>query len=279
MDSSRWRPSPRTLCRVRALALLIACAEAPAAQEAPRHALPPVTVRGAALDAVEKSYRRMVRGMDHFERRRAAVAPGAALRFKLLPRQRGTDMDRIVLEVIGTTFSRRVPVAADHTFVLGRDPRAWQEDAVVSPDRRRLSMTWRTEIRTPGLPAGTRRLGDLRLECEVGLEAGLVSNSSPLGRIADVFRDTTSYCDRPDTQYLFFAERPLFSVTLVAGARREVLPLERLYAGASDDPRLADDLPYCDCEVLVDRTYYLPLGDHGWPDDTRVEFEYMDTPP
>jgi hypothetical protein len=35
-------------------------------------------------------------------------------------------------------------------------------------------------------------------------------------------------------------------------------------------------LPYCDCEVLVDRTYYLPLGDTSWPDDTLVEFEYMD---
>ena len=33
---------------------------------------------------------------------------------------------------------------------------------------------------------------------------------------------------------------------------------------------------YCDCEVLVDRTYVLPLGDLSWPDDTRVEFEYMD---
>ena len=33
-----------------------------------------------------------------------------------------------------------------------------------------------------------------------------------------------------------------------------------------------------DCEVLVDRTYFLPLGDRSWPDDTRVEFEYMDDP-
>jgi hypothetical protein len=141
-------------------------------------------------------------------------------------------------------------------------------------------MTWRTEIRTPGWPEGVRRLGDLRLECEVGLVADLVSNDSPvIGRIADLFRTPKGYCDRPDTMYLFFAERPLFSVTLVAGARREVLSIDRLYAMASDDPGLKDDLPYCDCEVLLDRTYFLPLGDHGWPDDTRVEFEYMDDRP
>jgi hypothetical protein len=239
-----------------------------------------ITITGTHRDPVEKSYRRMLQGMDYFEQERAARAPGAALRFKLLPRKPGTDMDHITLEVIGHSFDYRVPVAPDHTFVLARDPKALEEDAVVSTNRRRLSMTWRTEIRTPGWPEGVRRLGDLRLECEVGLVADLVSNDSPvIGRIADLFRTPKGYCDRPDTMYLFFAERPLFSVTLVAGARREVLSIDRLYAMASDDPGLKDDLPYCDCEVLLDRTYFLPLGDHGWPDDTRVEFEYMDDRP
>ena len=138
-------------------------------------------------------------------------------------------------------------------------------------------MTWRTEIRTPGLPPDTRRLGDLRLECEVGLEADLVSNSaSVFGRIANALSDVLGYCQRKEARYLFFADRPLFAVTLVAGPRREVLPIDRLYASASDDPRLSQDLPYCDCEVLIDRTYFVPLGDTSWPDDTRVEFEYMD---
>jgi hypothetical protein len=29
---------------------------------------------------------------------------------------------------------------------------------------------------------------------------------------------------------------------------------------------------------LLDRTYYVPIWDKGWPDDTLVEFEYMDDP-
>jgi len=245
----------------------------------PKEALPQVTVTGTSTDPVEKSYRKMVRGMDYFDKARAALAPDASLRFKLLPRKPGTRMEHIALELIGTTFDYRVPVAADRTFVLERDPKALQEDAVVSPNRKRLSMTWRTEIRTPGLPPDTRRLGDLRLECLVGLEAGLVSNLSLVARLADLFTDSRSYCGRKEARYLYFAERPLFSVTLVAGARREVLPVDRLYATASDDPDFKSDLPYCDCEVLVDRTYFLPLGDAGWPDDTRVEFEYMDDSP
>lgn len=260
------------------IALAAACT-AVGAQEPPRQAPQQITITGTSRQAVEKSYRKMVQGMDYFERARAAIAPDASLRFKLLPRKPGTDMDSIVLEVIGSTFSYAVPIAPDRTFVLERDAKAMEDDAVVSTNRRRLSMTWRTEIRTPGLPAHIRRLGDIRLECEVGLEADLVSNSSPMRRVYDMFTDSKGYCDRKDTMYLNFAERPLFSVTLVAGARREVLPIDRLYAMASDDPGLKQDLPYCDCEMLVDRTYFLPLGDHSWPNDTRVEFEFMDDRP
>ena len=259
------------------MALVAACTTVHA-QEKPK-ALPKVNITGTASDPVEKSYRKMIRGMDYFEKARTAFAPEASLRFKLLPRKPGTDMDHILLEVVGNTFSYELPIAADHTFVLQRDPKALSEDAVVSPNRKRLSMTWRTDIRTPGLAPNTRRLGDLRLECQVGLEADLVSNTNPIARIAELFTDSRSYCDRKDSRYLYFAERPLFSVTLVDGARREVLPIDQLYATASDDPGLKDELPYCDCEMLVDRTYHLPLGDHSWPDDTRVEYEYMDGRP
>jgi hypothetical protein len=97
-----------------------------------------------------------------------------------------------------------------------------------------------------------------------------------IGWIAAALADTPTYCDDKAPRYLFFADRPLFSVTLVAGARREVLPITQLYANASDDPGLPNDLPDCDCEVLIDRTYFLPLGDRSWPDDALVEFEFME---
>jgi len=263
-----------------AMQFALLAAAAPAwAQDKPKGSavLPPVTITAAPNNAVEKPYRKMIRGMDTFERLRAAMAPNAALRFKLLKRKRETDIDHIVLEIVGSTVAMPVDVAPDRTFTLPRDRKAYDEDAVVTPDRRKQSMTWRADIRTPGLPPNTRRLGDLRLECRVGLEADLVSNSNTLGgMIANLFTDPVNYCGRKDARYLFFSDRPLFSVALVAGARREVLPVNELYAAASDDPGLKYDLPYCDCEVLVDRTYFMPLGDRSWPDDTLVEFEYMD---
>lgn len=259
----------------------VACcvlASAAALAQAPAKQLGSVTVTGMA-HPVEKSYRRMVEGMDLFERMHA-LAPNAQLRYKLLPRKRGTNMDDIQLEVVGNTFSTRVPVAPDRTFTLPRDPTAWAENAAVLPNRRELTMTWRTEIRTPGLPPGTRRLGDLRLECLVGIQAGLVSNTSSklMQQLSGLLTDPFRYCGQKYARYLFFADRPVFSVTLVAGNRREVLPIDALYASASDDPGLPQDLPFCDCEVLVDRTYFLPLGDKSWPDDTLVQFEYMEDP-
>ena len=39
------------------------------------------------------------------------------------------------------------------------------------------------------------------------------------------------------------------------------------------------DLQYCDCQVMLDRTFYAPIWDKSWPDDTLVEFEYMEDAP
>jgi hypothetical protein len=181
------------------------------------------------------------------------------------------------MEVIGSTIAFPVALSLDNTFTLERNAKAFDENAQVIPNRKSQTMTWRSDIRTPGLPPNTRRLGDLRLECRVGMEAGLISNSSNLiGRIAQALTDTPAYCDRKSPLYLFFADQSLFSVALVRGSWREVLSIDKLYASASDDPNLKSDLPYCDCEVLIDRTYVLPLGDKSWPDDTLVEFDYMD---
>lgn len=261
-------------------AIVLACGTVHAADRqektgAAATTLPAVEV-SALRDPVEKSYRKIVRGMDLFEQKRSSFAPNASLRFKLLPRSRDTNMDGIALNIVGERVAIPVPVASDNTFALQRSERALKEDAVVMPDRKARSMTWRTEIRTPGLPPGTRRLGDLRLECLVGMEADLVSEARDLlGRMIRALT-TTGYCNQREPHYLFFAERPLWSATLVAGNRREVLSIDSLYAGITRDPMTPTDLQYCDCEVLLDRTYYAPLGDPSWPNDTLIVFEYMD---
>src|SRR5688572_31709025 len=82
-----------------------------------------ITVTGFG-DPVDKSYRKMISGMDLFERNRA-MAPAASLRFKLLPRRNDTNMKRIDLEIVGETFAITVPLAQDNTFTLDRMRKAW----------------------------------------------------------------------------------------------------------------------------------------------------------
>jgi len=233
-------------------------------------------VVNAVRHPVDKSYRKMVKGMDLFERMHA-MAPNATLRYRLFPRKRDTNMDAIALHVVADDVDLPVSVASDHTFTLGRYARALDENAAVRSERKAGSMTWRAEVRTPGLASDTRRLGDLRLECLVGMEAGLVSHYPSLfGRLMDLIEDGRDFCNRSSVPYLFFADRPLFDVTLSSGARRQSVSVAQLYGGFAMGRAPKEDLPYCDCEVLLDRAYSLPLGERSWPDDTLVQFYYMD---
>jgi hypothetical protein len=253
---------------------------APAAAQAPPEATtsappPSVTVR-ATRDPVDKSYRKMIAGMDLFEQRHA-LAPQATLRFQLLPRLPRTTLDDVTLRVAGDNVTLPVPVAADRSFTLERNAQAWHEDAALIANRKTNSLTWRVRVRSPGVPPGLRRLGDLRLECLVGVKAGLVSNNSAwFAWLGELLQDPDRICNAPDGNYLFFAERPLFGVTLRDGARSSVLPFAMLYAGGT---QTADTLPFCDCQVLLDRSYYAPVWDHSWSDDTLLSFDDMDRDP
>jgi hypothetical protein len=222
---------------------------------------------------VDKSYRAMVGGVKLFEARQH-LHPGATLRFKLLPRQYDTKMDGIMMKIVGDSLSIPVVLAADQTFTIPINQKALDEDASVNTNRVAGSMTWRVEIRTPNLPKNTRRLGDLRMECEVGLEANLTSYGKILN---ELFRSSNGCAPTTGRSgYFFFADSPIFNVTLNHNGRRESLAINYLYAGlsnASAKPDFSDK----DCAVLLDRTFWLPLGDKSWPDDTLVEFEYMES--
>ncbi len=234
-----------------------------------------VTV-SSTRDPVDKSYRRMIKGMDRFEREHA-LAPQASLRFRLLPRLSTAKMTGITLRIAGDSVTIPVPVAEDNSFVLPRNDVALRQDAAVLANRKTNTMTWRVSVRTPGLPDNVRRLGDLRLECKVGMDAGLISNSAPIfGWLSNMLTDTDQVCSSPDGNYLFFAEQPIYGVTLHYGERRLALPFKLLYAAGDQTP---ETLPYCDCQVLLDRSYYAPIWDKNWPDDTLVEFDFMEGTP
>jgi hypothetical protein len=256
--------APLRLC---AIALFVLCSPAPAQDDA--------VVVSALRNPVKKSYSKMLQGAEHFKQHQY-LAPNAELRFKLLPRKPDTKMAGVRLQVADDHRTIPIKVAPDQTFTLEANAAALKENAQVMPNRRAGTLTWRADVRTPGLPPNVRRLGDLRLECEVGMKSGLISNYPRgfFGWLDGLITRNADYCHREAPRYLFFAERPIWSVTLVDGERREVLPVDLLYGGATRDPDWKKD-QHCDCEALFDHAYFVPLGDPSWPDDTLVQIEYM----
>src|SRR5436190_18237027 len=113
-----------------ASAICAAAPPEPAGGQAGGTLLRPMTVN-VMRDPVDKSYRKMVKGMDLFEEMRRH-APNATLRFKLLPRRPDTKMDGITLAIDAESVSVPVPVRADNTFTLDRHQKALDEDAVVT---------------------------------------------------------------------------------------------------------------------------------------------------
>jgi hypothetical protein len=222
----------------------------------------------------QKTLAQLLAAQHAFEEHRA-LAPQATLAFRLYARLDPADLDTLHLDWVAGDERRRVPLDDHHRFAL--DP-AWSapgapRDAVLQTNLPEGAVAWKVEVRTPGIGDDARRLGDLRLECEAdmfhgNLQRGIRSPS------AAIMAAEGELCLLDDAE-IYFAERPIFGVLLESGARRRRLPYR--YVHVSDGTMaLAGlfDWPY----ALRDRSFYLPLEDRSWPDDTRVVFDYMDAP-
>jgi hypothetical protein len=249
-----------------ATACLLCNTLAVAAQEAPMQV---VQVSGLA-DPDQQSYRRMIKGMDAFEKYRH-LAPQAELRYRLYPRLEGVRAKGTVLTIQGGNTSIPVALAEDLSFTLVRDEQALAEGAVVTTNRKDRSFAWGPEVRTPGLPPNTRRLGDIRLQCQIDRDARLlVGLKTPAYLLLEATLDLCSHTPR---QWFYYAERAVFGVTLVNGQRRQMLMSDVLYVNRL--PRVYHVF-YDMFPLLYERTFLVPVGDTGWPDDTLLEIEYMD---
>jgi hypothetical protein len=193
----------------------------------------------------------MLDGMDAFDHYHS-LAPQAELKFILRPQQPNLTGADLKLRIVGDSVNIEVPIAADYTFSVPRDESAAKYDADLRLSTKKGLFRWRPDIHTAGLPGGTRRLGDLRLECEVRwavdkFDASFIQLAYliPLGGV----------CHTSRSRIFYTTASPITGATLVSGSRREKLPVERLDA--------------------KDRTRYAPpLHDQSWPDDTLVEFEF-----
>ncbi|MBP1204584.1 hypothetical protein JOD97_002626 [Duganella sp. 1411] len=261
-----------------ALAMLLCLSASPARAAADRAAtepaIPVVEVPGTVDDRDEKSYRDILAGMDVFDRDRD-LAPGASLRFRVWPRQAGVSMDGLVLQIAGARTNIPVSLAADQTFVVPRHADAVNDNAVVQFNRKAKSLAWRADVRSPGVPPNARRLGDLLLECKVAMAGDLLAYvHHPINVMVTKLENA---CRTIPLNMFFFADRPVFSITLVDGERRAVMPAAMLHGPTA--PMMPSQEDWMLLRERVFMVKFKSLYDKGWSDATLLRFDYMDDEP
>jgi hypothetical protein len=201
-----------------------------------------------------KSYRHVMAGLDAFDEYHRLAPAVPVLRFRLYARGEveSGDQPAPALRIVGQDVSIPVPVSSNGAFSLPRNDAAYEQDADVILNRRSGKVRAEPEVLTPGLPENVRRLGDLRLECEVAI--AIAKTEIPfLARAAiNTVLLTSRWCAIAKVNYDFHI--PPGMGTLEGG---------RLVSGT----RSAD--------LKINAGHYtVPLGDTSWPDDTLVELHF-----
>jgi hypothetical protein len=197
-----------------------------------------------------KTYRAYVAGLTIHEKMKA-LAPQAPLRFLLRPQTATADLNGLTMRIVGENTRIAVPIAPDGTFAMPLDTAAAADGAEIVLNRRKGLFRWRPDIHSPGVPAGARRLGDLRLECEV---RWAIEQEEVPALMRTVFNAAGGACHSRQIQVDFLSTRPIAALELIAGNRRQAVAADRIEPGG--------------------QIYMPPLDDASWPDDTLLQFTY-----
>ena len=218
-----------------------------------------------------------VKASQAFAQRRD-LAPGATLRFVVVPRDATVPLSSIKLAIDDphrhdVSGDIAVPMADDGSFTLPAEVTSQASDgALLRSNQPAGSLHWRPLVETPGQPEDTRRLGDLRLECQAK-EAGRL-NRPDLPFFARIFGGSEISECASDDEHFFLAPAPLASVILDDGSRQ--LEIEPDRVAESSAGRLIPRTYHLFEDGWRQRSYSPPLGDMSWPNDTLVRFHYLD---
>ncbi|WP_146218945.1 hypothetical protein [Undibacterium pigrum] len=194
-----------------------------------------------------KSYRQMYKGLEAFDQKRQ-LAPDAILKFKLLPVSADISLHDLSMRIASDDDSVHVEVEPDGSFILPKNPRALQENADLLLNRKKGLFRWRPDIRSAGVPTDQRRLGDLRLECEIWWA---VENDSMPYETRNLFRLLGGACQSSIIDISYWSPKKLSAAYLVSKDRREKIQISQ------------DGLQFIP-----------PLYKKDWADASLIEFEF-----
>lgn len=201
------------------------------------------------------SYRAIVAGLDTFDEYHALAPKVPRLLFQARSRNGGPLRGEVPGAKLSgdDDFSLALPLDADARFEVPRNARAWDTKAELVLSRKRNEVRVWPDIRTPGLAANQRRLGDVRLECRVLI--AVAKKEAPFYAVALVNTllltgDWCSFLKDKDRNWGVHMPAELASATLRDGERSRELEVE------------GD-------EVKV------PLFEPDWSDDAVIEVAYV----
>jgi hypothetical protein len=142
-----------------------------------------------------------------------------------------------------------LPMASNTTFALVRDAEAAESGAAVVVNRnfpKGQTNHPNVQVRSPGLPDGVRRMGDLRLACAAQLEMAKAEGLKFRALLATASMFGMSMCNKLEVTAFDAPAATYDSVTIEEGARRTVQPV------AQPDP--------------------VQLGDKSWSDNARITY-------
>lgn len=207
----------------------------------------------APRDPDARKYKAIVAGLDAFDRHQGLAPAVEVLRFRIAPRRQSGAATAPSAHIIGDNgFSLRLAVDANGVFTAPRSQAALDADAELVLDQKRRLHAAAPVVRTPGLADNVRRLGDLRLECQVWMairmeEIGLLQALMVNGILRQ--RDWCAFLDQKRPGFAFDALAPITHATLREGERSQALRIEG-------------------------RSYRAPLHDPAWSDEALIELDF-----
>lgn len=236
------------------LGTVLLCGAASAADE-PVRELDPVHVN-AMRDPEVRKYKVILAGLDAFDDYHRMAPKADRLRFRLDPRDQDGNAAALAVRLVGNDgFTLPLALGPDRRFTVPRSEEAKDADSELELNRKRNLYRIAPDIRTPGLAANQRRLGDLRLECRVTVAMAKEEIPFMVRVLINGVLLTTDWCSffdsRKKATFSFRSEAPLKQALILEGNRSALL-------------------------YTRTRSYDVPLGEDSWSDDALIELTYAD---
>jgi hypothetical protein len=193
-----------------------------------------------------KPYRTMLKGAIAYDAYHD-LAPQAPFLYILKARKVDLDINTVTLKIVGEEHTIPVPISPGGIFELPRfnDPEFNDADLVLNQKKCEKAIGWRPFIRSPGLNENLRRLGDLRLECEI---TWAIEQDDLSFIVRNSLKLIGGPCNSSHFRMTFDADHPRTEVLMRTPDRQQSLSLTASKTG-----------------------YIVPLYDKTWPNDTLIE--------